>query len=180
MSIIANDFHERFTRCLVDQDALTALALHAEIDAAIRSGNASGRGWAGDLAKLASIAGIAKSSSLTTRSQRLAKGLPTVAAVAQWIETGRTIQSALYMEAKQENDASKVPDRFKQVIDDACDVLNAMCTEETAELIQGQNVDDLNNVPNVFGMGATPLDLFKRARGQSAAEFHGLGSGRAR
>jgi hypothetical protein len=85
---------------------------------------------------------------------KLQKGLPTVAELAYLIERFKVVASAVHMEAKQENDGSTVPDKMKTNIKDLCDTLNEMCQEETAELIQGQNVDDLNNVPNVFNMAA--------------------------
>lgn len=95
-------------------------------------------------------------------SSLLAKGLPTVAALAQLIESLKWICGAVHMEAKQENDGSPLPAKLHQNVADLCDTLNAMCLEETAELIQGQNVDDLNNVPNVFNMAAgIPKDQFK-------------------
>jgi len=84
----------------------------------------------------------------------LQKGLPTVAELAYLIERLKYIGSAVHMEAKQEGDDSPLPGKLHTNVADLCDTLNAMCLEETAELIAGQNVDDINNVPNVFNMAA--------------------------
>lgn len=84
----------------------------------------------------------------------LQKGLPTVARLACLIEELKWIESSVHMEARQEGDQSPVVGQTQKNLADLCTTLNAMCAEETAELVDGQNVDDLNNVPNIFNMAA--------------------------
>lgn len=98
--------------------------------------------------------GSTKKADKAARAALMVKGLPTLGRLAYLIEDLTWVKSAVHMEAKQENDGSPLPAMLLQNITDLCATLNAMCTEETAELIQGQNVDDLNNVPDVFSMAA--------------------------
>lgn len=82
----------------------------------------------------------------------LFKGLPTCARLCDVIESLKWIEASVHMEAKQEGDKSPVVAQVQENVKALCDTLVAMVAEETSELIQGQNVDDLNNVPDVFGI----------------------------
>jgi hypothetical protein len=78
-------------------------------------------------------------------AMKLEKGLPTCARLACLIEQLHTVKHATWMEAKTENDDSTVPMMLHQNLDDLCSTLKMMVEEETSELLQGQDVDDLEN-----------------------------------
>ena len=90
-------------------------------------------------------------------SERLGKGLPTVARLAYSIEELKWIEAAVHMEAKQEGDNSPVVGQLQADIKSLCATLVAMVNEETTELIAGQNVDDLDTAAQVFEDHGLPI-----------------------
>ena len=94
---------------------------------------------------------------------RLGKGLPTVAALATMIEQLKWIGAAVAMESKQEGDDSPVVQQMKDNIAALCATLVAMTDEETRELINGQNVDDLDTAAMVFADRGVPVGWAARS-----------------
>lgn len=97
---------------------------------------------------------------------RLGKGLPTCARLADLIEELKWVLTAVAMEARQENDNSPLPMKLKADLQSLCDTLNAMTAEETRELIEGQNVDDLYQAESM-----SPSPFYAAARIGSLVKF---------
>lgn len=88
----------------------------------------------------------------------LAKGLPTVAGLAYIVQSLNSLLSSVIFETKEEGDDSPVAAKLKQNVADLCDTLNEMCAEETAELIDGQDVDELGmGSPLYMAAGLVPM-----------------------
>jgi hypothetical protein len=89
------------------------------------------------------------------------KGLPTVARLACLIEQLKWIGDAVQTETVQEGDKSPLGGQLETSVANLCATLNAMCLEETTELINGQNADDPDNGQSVLNMAAAlPKDHF--------------------
>lgn len=75
--------------------------------------------------------------------RRIAKGLPTAAALLNAAEWLHTLKHDIFAEEKQEGDDTAVAGQLKQNLDDLLDSIGAYVAEELAELKNGQDVDML-------------------------------------
>ena len=70
----------------------------------------------------------------------LCKGLADVARIAELIQSLDWVRESLEAEAAIEGDASPQPARLQEIVGELCDFLNALVAEETAELVEGDEV----------------------------------------
>jgi hypothetical protein len=94
----------------------------------------------------------------------LEKGMRTISRLSCLIEEIFDVKMAVHMEAKEENDNSPLPAMLHSNLEDLCATLVLMVQEETAELTQGQNVDDMLVVDWMACAVALPEGEFEAVR----------------
>jgi hypothetical protein len=112
-------------------------------------------------------------------SSRLSKALWDVGRVARVILDLDWLRQALDLEAARENDNSQQPARLQEIIAELCEILNALVTEETGEMLdEGTDTSSLapttpemmaeKGRPGIRKLATGPLTKAKHSQGDQA------------
>lgn len=114
------------------------------------------------------------------RAARIAKGMGTIAALARLLEEIEMLRQSSAMEQLLEGDKdSELPQKLEELCSQTAEVLNAAVAEETAELLQGEDVETNGapDVPQALELAAKAIELPWQAAVAKALRARALTAG---